>query len=243
MLLKNNNDDDDDNNNNNINLKNYKFQYLLIVISTMIVLYFLYSKSEQNKLLKNIKYFSYHKNIKNIIIFIFLCISLQVILHWQGITVLLCGYLYGFKNGLILALITTIISSNITYFISRITTSKENKIMIDNKNSLKYVILSRIFPHHITSIFWGTTDIKYIYFLIGTLISLLFLLPIETYIGTIINITQLKNKLFNNDHLTLILIAIVIIIALYMLYQLKNYYIKDDIINIINLKEKDENTN
>jgi len=243
MLLKNNNDDDDDNNNNNINLKNYKFQYLLIVISTMIVLYFLYSKSEQNKLLKNIKYYSYHKNIKNIIIFIFLCISLQVILHWQGITVLLCGYLYGFKNGLILALITTIISSNITYFISRITTSKENKIMIDNKNSLKYVILSRIFPHHITSIFWGTTDIKYIYFLIGTLISLLFLLPIETYIGTIINITQLKNKLFNNDHLTLILIAIVIIIALYMLYQLKNYYIKDDIINIINLKEKDENTN
>jgi len=243
MLLKNNNDDDDDNNNNNINLKNYKFQYLLIIISTMIVLYFLYSKSEQNKLLKNIKYFSYHKNIKNIIIFIFLCISLQVILHWQGITVLLCGYLYGFKNGLILALITTIISSNITYFISRITTSKENKIMIDNKNSLKYVILSRIFPHHITSIFWGTTDIKYIYFLIGTLISLLFLLPIETYIGTIINITQLKNKLFNNDHLTLILIAIVIIIALYMLYQLKNYYIKDDIINIINLKEKDENTN
>ena len=243
MLLKNNNDDDDDNNNNNINLKNYKFQYLLIIISTMIVLYFLYSKSEQNKLLKNIKYYSYHKNIKNIIIFIFLCICLQVILHWQGITVLLCGYLYGFKNGLILALITTIISSNITYFISRITTSKENKIMIDNKNSLKYVILSRIFPHHITSIFWGTTDIKYIYFLIGTLISLLFLLPIETYIGTIINITQLKNKLFNNDHLTLILIAIVIIIALYMLYQLKNYYIKDDIINIINLKEKDENTN
>lgn len=231
------NDDD----NNNINLKNYKSQYVLIFISILVLIYILSSKSNQNKILKDITYFQKHKDYINIIIFIILSIFLQIILHWQGITSIICGYLYGFKYGYVLSLIITLISTNITYFLSKINTREESTIIINKDDSLKYVILSRILPHHLTSIFWGTTNVKYKYFIIGTLIPLIFLLAVETYIGTIIDFNQLKKKIFGANHITILIIVIIIVLIIFILYKVKIYYKNNNIDNIIISKIKEEN--
>jgi len=243
-----------DNDEDKVEYKQYFKIIMLMIIPFILATIMVYNPKLKNKLLTNISLIkTKNKEISTIFIFIIISILIQIFLHWQLISTLIIGYIFGMKIGFPLALFVTMISTSISYYISKFITI-ENKIILKDKTPLMNVIISRLFlPQHMTSYYWGSTNIYFKTFFIGTLITMIPITLIEVYSGSLFNnISDLKDKIlksnifnkisnFNKYILILLLIIIVIIYVIFRKY-------KKEIINskrekeIINSKrEKDIN--
>ena len=170
---------------------------------------------------------SYRQDTNIIISTIIIGILFQVFLHWQLIINVICGYIFGFKIGFIIGLFITMISTSISFFITRL--SKKNDTIKSKENNIGRVIMSRILPHHLTSLYWGTTTISFNYFFIGTLIAMLPLTIFETYGGSLLNnISEVSAKIFKSNHNMKILLLLFICICIVVIYKLSIYYKKQN---------------
>ena len=137
----------------------------------------------------------------NIISYILIGIILNVFIFMYFIVNVITGYVFGFKKGILIAFTIIIISSIITFFISRyylqdtiINKAQQNerfKKIIDNQNNystfdwIKNIIISRTLPipFNVCNGFWGITNVNIYIYIIGTIIGVIPWLIFEIYIG------------------------------------------------------------
>lgn len=193
---------------------NNKIKYSLIIIIIICIICIQKSKSSKKYLFKLV---NYEKNLKKsgisgIILFIIICILLNLVIFTIGLNNMITGYIFGFKNGIVIAYIINLITAIIGFIISRYFL-KNNVNSLINKNKkfkkiyknqinykfidwFKYNSILRIspIPFHVTSAFFGITNISFKKFILCSIFTILPACIIETYIGT--NIKNLKNFKF-----------------------------------------------
>ena len=215
-------------------------QYIKIIMLMIIPLIFtviIYLNPKlKNKLLKNVNFIkSNNKNTTVIFIIVIILLLVNLLLHWQFISNIIIGYIFGLM-GIPIGLFITIVSSSISYYISRYITDETILLKDENKTLIKVIISRILFPHHLTSYFWGSTNISFTTFFIGTLLIMIPITIIEVYMGSLLNnITELKNKMFKstNHKYYIILLLILIVIGYIVIKKYKK---------VINTrKEKDVN--
>lgn len=205
----------------------------IIIISLIILALFtllLSNTKYMNKSLDSLIYFKNHKS--PVLIFILISYILTVILHQQGIINIITGYIYGVNPGYYIALIISFFSHITSYIISK--NIHNNKKNIDNLSRFKkqlYVFLSKFISGHTSSLYWGSTNIKFIDFAIPTILNLIIVVYIEIYIGSLIaNIHNLKKYVSNSTKLlkkykNIIYISVLLLIIFIILL---NKYQRDE---------------
>jgi len=185
--------------------KSVNYKYVLI-ISVLVFLFFLsrnkYTKKYIYKLI-NIEESLKKYGLLGIIVYIIIGIVLNIFFFMYLIINIITGYIFGFREGILIAYIIIILSSIIPFLISRyylkdkiINNAQENdrfKKIIDNQNNyntfdwLKNIIISRVLPIPFIACnsFWGITNVKLYIYIIGTMIGVIPWLIFEVYVGSI----------------------------------------------------------
>ena len=192
---------------------NNKIKYSLIIIIIIFIICIQKSKSSKKYLFKLINYEKKLKKsgILGIILFIIICIILNLLIFTIGLNNIITGYIFGFKNGIVIAYIINYITAILGFIISRYFLKNNVNSLIDKnkkfkkiyKNQinykfidwLKYNIIFRIspVPFHASSAFFGITNIKFKDYMLCSLFSILPACMLETYIGTSIkNLKYIK---------------------------------------------------
>ena len=173
--------------------KSVNYKYVLI-ISVLVFLFFLsrnkYTKKYIYKLI-NIEESLKKYGLLGIIVYIIIGIVLNIFFFMYLIINIITGYIFGFREGILIAYIIIILSSIIPFLISRyylkdkiINNAQENdrfKKIIDNQNNyntfdwLKNIIISRVLPIPFIACnsFWGITNVKLYIYIIGTMIGVI----------------------------------------------------------------------
>jgi uncharacterized membrane protein YdjX (TVP38/TMEM64 family) len=206
-----------------------------MVIFPIISYYFFKHKNIQKYLFGLITYLKYmgNKSVKGQIYYILIVVIMNIVFMNSTIPNLMSGYIFGFKKGTLLTLIGCIISGVISFYTSRyilkdkileeveqqpvLSEIKKDEKLLTTYDWFELTILSRLpptYPYHLTSYFWGITDIHVLIFTIGSLIGILPGLSLETYIGY--KLTNIKDifKSKHNIFITIGGIVITIIISL-----------------------------
>ena len=197
-----------------------------IVILVIIFLAIIYRKKFKNYYINKIR------KTHNPIIIIAIIVLMHLITFTQSIFTVISSYIFGFKLGYLYTILAIIISSNISFFISRyifknniINILKKykfpKKILQIQKNIkknewYKLSLLSRFapIPFGITNLLWGVTEIKYYKYFITTLIGSIIFVFFECLIGH--NIRNLHNIDKKNIYITIFSIIIIIIVFYYI---------------------------
>jgi uncharacterized membrane protein YdjX (TVP38/TMEM64 family) len=213
---------------------------ILFLISSLIIFplmsYFLFKhKKIQGVIFGIIAYLKSTANNSIIgkIYYISVVIIMNIVFMNSTIPNLMSGYIFGLKKGILLTLIGCIISGVISFYMSRyilkdkileqvskypvLSRIKKDEHLLGSLDWFELTILSRLpptYPYHLTSYFWGITDISVFIFIIGTVIGILPGLSLETYIGykfsNIKDIFKSKHNMF----ITIGGIAVTIIISI-----------------------------
>jgi len=185
--------------------KSVNYKYVLI-ISVLVFLFFLsrnkYTKKYIYKLI-NIEESLKKYGLLGIIVYIIIGIVLNIFFFMYLIINIITGYIFGFREGILIAYIIIILSSIIPFLISRyylkdkiINNAQENdrfKKIIDNQDNynvidwLRNIIISRLLPIPFIACnsFWGITNVKLYIYIIGTMIGVIPWLIFEVYVGSI----------------------------------------------------------
>ena len=179
------------------------------------------------------------------IYYISIVIIMNIVFMNSTIPNLMSGYIFGLKKGILLTLVGCIISGVISFYISRyvlkekilkqvskypvLSQIKKDEHLLETPDWFELTILSRLpptYPYHLTSYFWGITDISVLIFIIGTIIGILPGLSLETYIGyrfsNIKDIFKSKHNIFITLGGLIVTIIISILIGLKAEQILKN---------------------
>jgi len=222
---------------------NYK---LYIGIIALLVFIFIFENNPYMSKLLN-KLINYEKlltkeGIIGIIIYIIIGLLLNIFLFLYIPVNVLSGYLFGFLKGGGIAYIIVLISSIVSFYISRyILKDKFNLInnkylekikeKLNNNNTydyIKYNIIGRVMPipFHVWNYFWGTTDINLSIYIVGTAIGIVPWMMVEVYSGSILkNIHNIFKKSNKSNY---VLIALIIGVSIYTLYNYLNEPNDDD---------------
>ena len=188
-----------------------KYKKLIILILLILSLtIFSVTKYGKKEILNIIKFNEKLKNkgLIGILIYILIGILLNVFLFLYVLINISSGFIFGFKNGLIISYIIVIFSSMIGYYLSKYIFKDDINILkneyqiinklydkihnnnLTNLDYIKYIILFRLspIPFHVSNYLFGSTNIDISIFLIGTMIGVLPWLIFEVFIGS-----KLKN--------------------------------------------------
>lgn len=214
--------------------------FLLLFIVPCIFYILLMNKTFKQKLLSSIKYIK--KSEYGKIYFIVFIVFINIIFLNNTFSNILSGYIFGFKNGIIITILGNILSSILSFYISKYYINdkiktivyespylKDFKDLIIYENSLNFyewfelVLLSRISPlysYQIISYYWGITDVPLHIFIMGTLIGSLPMCIFDTYIGSLIKNTD---SLFKTDIKTFIMnILLFLLLMIFSSYKIHN---------------------
>ena len=211
--------------------------YQLIIVIVFLVILYINKKNLTNIYIRRIK--KYHSPYKIVLLIVFM----HLITFSQSIFSIIASFIFGFKLGYIYSIISVLLSSNITFFISRyllknnikkILTKYEfpNKILKSQKHFTniewyKLSFLSRFsfIPFGITNLLWGITEIDYYKYLLTTLFGSIIFIFFECYIGHNIKyLTEIKSK---NIYIIIFSIIFVIFILYYIDHILSEIFKRD----------------
>lgn len=203
---------------------------VILIISLLIFGLFVILISNKKYIYKLIDSLIYFKNHKSpLIIFMLISYVLTVILHQQGIINIITGYIYGINPGFYIGFIISFFSHITSFIISKyIHETKKNVNNLSRYKKQLYVFLSKFISSHTSTLYWGSTNINYIDFIIPTFLQLIIIVYIEIYIGSLIaNIDNLKKYISNSTKLlkkynNIIYISILVLIISILL--LNKYY-------------------
>ena len=208
----------------------YSFLFILLLLGLPALIGVIANnKSIFNKVKKYMLKVEKSKKFHHHVYFVLSIIIMNVFFFNSSLANLVGGYLFGLKMGSILTYIGCILSSMIGFYISKhylhhVLTDmfKKNSIFgnyykkidhtkLSDKDSIELVALSRLSPEapfQLFNLFWGTININWYSYLIGTLV----ILPVvvfETFLGT-----QIKNinLLFKSHHKITFIICLLITI-------------------------------
>jgi len=203
----------------NLTLDNIIYLFMISMVIFPIISYFFFKhKNIQKYLFSLITYLKYmgNKSVKGQMYYILIVVIMNIVFMNSTIPNLMSGYIFGFKKGTLLTLIGCIISGIISFYTSRyilkdkileeveqqpvLSKIKEDEKLLTTYDWFELTILSRLpptYPYHLTSYFWGITDIHVLIFTIGSLIGILPGLSLETYIGY--KLTNIKD-IFKSKH-------------------------------------------
>tara|TARA_A100001015_G_scaffold300134_1_gene385134 strand:- start:4 stop:735 length:732 start_codon:yes stop_codon:yes gene_type:complete len=216
-------------------------EILGIVFGALVIFLLLRTKYVRNIL---IHWLNYVKNAGTTgsIVFVIGSIILSLIINNCTISNIASGFLYGFKEGTIFNIIIVYIIAIVAYFIGNKLIRKEvedklNKEAIfkplkeikDNKDKLspndkiEFVALSRlppVYPFQYLSYFWGITNVKLSYYLIGTL-GVIPSVCLETYFGSLMeNVEEIfsRGASKKETHHVKIMVATIVISVLITIF-------------------------
>ena len=198
--------------------------YILIgsLVIFPVISYFLFKhKKVQGSIFSIIAYLKYkgNKTFMGKFYYVSIVIIMNIVFMNSTIPNLMSGYIFGLRKGILLTLIGCIISGVISFYISRyilkdkilekvekhevLSQIKKDEKSLETSDWFQLATLSRLpptYPYHLTSYFWGITDISVFIFIIGSIIGILPGLSLETYIGykfsNIKNIFKSKHNIF-----------------------------------------------
>ena len=216
----------------------YLFIYLIIIPCVFYIL--LMNKNLKKKIIKFIKHIkqSYYGELFFIIFIVFT----NIIFLNNTFSNVLSGYIFGFKNGLLIAIIGNTISSIISFYISKYYLNEKIKNIIfessylnDFKDLITYekkisnfewyelILLSRITPlysYQIISYYWGVTNIPLKIFIIGTIIGSLPTCIFDTYVGSLIN--NMDNIFKNDIKMMIVSFVLFLLLMIFSSHQIHN---------------------
>lgn len=193
---------------------------------------------------------------KGYFIFIIGSIILSLIINNCTMSNIASGFLYGFKEGSLFSIVIVYIIAIIAYFIGNklirkqvedklnkdeifkpLKEIKDNKDKLSSNDKIEFVALSRlppVYPFQYLSYFWGITDIKLNYYLIGTL-GVIPSVCLEAYFGSLMeNVEEIFSRGASKkktSHLK-IMVATIVISALVTIFI--GYLAKKTIDNRVN---------
>tara|TARA_A100001015_G_C14771643_1_gene625488 strand:- start:38 stop:697 length:660 start_codon:yes stop_codon:yes gene_type:complete len=199
----------------------------IFLILIFLIIIYKYKNKFSNIYIKEIEI--YHKYYQVIT----LLVILQLITFSQSIFTIITSSIFGLKLGYIYSLTAVIITSNISFFLSRYLINNTikniiqkydypNKIIKYQKNFsdnewYKLSFLSRFspIPFGINNLLWGITEIKYYKYLITTLLGSIIFVGFEAFIGhNIKNITNYKEK--SSIYISILTIVFIVILLYYI---------------------------
>jgi uncharacterized membrane protein YdjX (TVP38/TMEM64 family) len=209
--------------------------YNIILIIIFLIIIYKYKNNFSNLYIKKIeKYHRFYQVIP-------LLVLLQLFTFSQSIFTVITSSIFGFKLGYIYSLTAVLLTSNISFFLSRylIKNSIEktmkkynypNKILKYQKNFkkdewYKLSFLSRFspIPFGVNNLLWGITEIKYYKYFITTLLGSIIFVGFEAFIGH--NIKNIANyKETNNIYISILSILFIIIIVYYINHTLNKIF-------------------
>jgi uncharacterized membrane protein YdjX (TVP38/TMEM64 family) len=225
---------------------------IYILIGSLLIFpmmsYFLFKHKKIQKLIFGlIAYLKYtgNKSIKGKLYYISIVIIMNIVFMNSTIPNLMSGYIFGLRKGILLTLIGCIISGVISFYMSRyilkdkilekvnknevLSQIKKDEKLLEKNDWFELTTLSRLpptYPYHLTSYFWGITDISVFIFIIGSIIGILPGLSLETYIGykfsNIKDIFKSKHNIFVTIGGIIVTIIVSFIIGLKAEEILKN---------------------
>jgi uncharacterized membrane protein YdjX (TVP38/TMEM64 family) len=187
----------------------YSNEMMYLLISSFIIFpiisYFLFKHKKIQKTIFGIIAYLKYKGNKSFIgklYYVSVVIIMNIVFMNSTIPNLISGYIFGLKKGILLTLIGCIISGVISFYMSRyilknkilekvnknevLSQIKKDEKLLEKNDWFELSTLSRLpptYPYHLTSYFWGITDISVFIFIIGSIIGILPGLSLETYIG------------------------------------------------------------
>ena len=213
-----------------------------------VISYFLFKhKKIQGAIFSIIAYLKYkgNKTFMGKFYYVSIVIIMNIVFMNSTIPNLISGYIFGLRKGILLTLIGCIISGVISFYISRyilkdkilgkvekhevLSQIKKDEKLLETSDWFQLTTLSRLpptYPYHLTSYFWGITDISVFIFIIGSIIGILPGLSLETYIGykfsNIKDIFKSKHNIFVTIGGIIVTIIVSFIIGLKAEEILKN---------------------
>lgn len=178
-----------------------EYSKFIYVVIGFIVLYILIKHVDIKSILLEI--IECEKNLKNngiigIVVYVLLGILLNTFFFLYYFVNITTGYIFGFKNGLMISMAIVMITAIISFMISRNNIKGLNdeseifkKIVEDQSDFtgydwVKYNIITRLspIPFNVVNLFWGITTIDINTYIIATLIGIIPWLLFEVYIGS-----------------------------------------------------------
>ena len=213
-----------------INYVSYEYSFLFIFLLIGIpgiVGLFLKNKRIFNIIKSEILYVEKNKKFEHYIYYIFVIFIMNIVFFNCSIGNLFGGYLFGLYLGSILTFIGCILSLMVSFLVSRYYLSdffsdmfKKNSIFgsyykqlgktkLSDADSIELVALSRLSPQapfQLFSLFWGTMNVKWYNYLIGSL-AIFPIIVFETFLGT-----QIKNvnKIFKTGNKVTFIVCLII---------------------------------
>ena len=199
-----------------------------LIIFPLLSYFLLKQKKIQVIIFSIIAYLKYtgNKSIKGKIYYIGIVIIMNIVFMNSTIPNLMSGYIFGLKKGIMLTLVGCIISGIISFYMSRyilknkilkqvekypvLSMIKKDEHLLETPDWFELTVLSRLpptYPYHLTSYFWGITDISVFIFILGTIIGILPGLSLETYIGY--KFSNIKD-IFKSKHNILVTIGSIV---------------------------------
>lgn len=192
------------------------FVFLLIGIPALVAMLFK-NKHIFKMIKKEIYYVEKHTNLQHYIYYVLIIFIMNVVFFNCSLGNFLGGYVFGLKMGTFLTVIGCMLAAMVSFYISRDLLKdfftnmfkknsifgsyykKVNKQKLDDADTIELVALSRLSPQapfQLFNLFWGTMNVEWYNYFIGTL-ALIPIVTFETFIGT-----QIKNinKLFKSEN-------------------------------------------
>lgn len=220
--------------NNDIDEKNTNL-YIIILLSLPLLIYVLLTNNLTKQILFNfINNLSLLKDSnQGKIFFVIFVILMNIIFFHNTLSNVISGYIFGFKDGLILTMIGNIISGIFSFYLSKYYINKKivtivnnspylkdfKNIIVNHKHITNYewfelVVLSRLSPLYsfqIISYYWGITNVPLHIFITGSILGTLPVSIFDTYFGS--NLKNIKH-LFKHDKKKLVFMMIFFIILI-----------------------------
>ena len=223
--------------------------YLFIISSILfpLISYYIFKhKKIQKKIFSIIAFLKYEgTTFTGKLYYICLVVIMNIVFMNSTLPNLISGYIFGLHKGILLTLIGCVISGVISFYMARyilkdkiikkieknevLSKIKEDEKLLETNDWFQLATLSRlppIYPFHLTSYFWGITDISIIIFIIGTIIGILPGLSLETFIGY--KFSNIKDIFKSKHNMFVTVIGVVTTIIVSILIGVKAEEILND---------------